>query len=320
MKFLIYGAGAIGLTYAWMLSSKHDVVVLVKSEKSKTAQCGYKFIVHDLREKNKRELKFEYRPKIVTGINGHYDAILVMVNRYQLKSVLPSLQGSNADIIFMQNNWDIQNEISPYLKPQQYLIGFPSQVGGGREENHIEVNIYGEGTVLAEIDGQRSNRLTKYKQAFEEAGLAVEIKKDILGWLKVHYLQQSISAGAILKAGGYHAFARDYKAVKEMVYAFREGVAVCNAFGINTKKIFPANMFNKPAPLVAIAMKSMFNNPDTIKMVTGHMKQGLEEWITGYYEVLRSGREKDVSMPVWESYKPFVDDFVKKSGINLPKI
>ena len=317
MRFLVYGAGVIGLTHAWLLSSKHDVTVLVKPEKIAVAQRGYRFNVHDLREKSKRSLQFDYHPNHVTDISGSYDAILVTVNRYQLKTVLPFLMNVNADIIFMQNHWDIQNEILPYLKPYQYLIGFPSQVGGGREDNHIEVNLYGEGTILGETDGQTTDRIVKYKKAFEQTGLTVEIKKNILNWLKVHYLQQSISAGAILKSGSYDAFVNSYKAVKEMVYAFREGIAVCNAYGLDTKKIFPANMFSKPAPIVALAMKSMFNKPDTVLMVTGHMKHGLEEWIFGYYEVLKSGEEKGVSIPVWKSYKPYVDNYVCKSGSDI---
>jgi len=314
MKFLIYGAGAIGLTYSWLLSSSHDVTVLVKPERVADVQSGYNFIVHDLREKPKHDLKFVYQPRIVTQIEDDYNAILVTVNRYQLKDVLPSLQNCKSDIIFMQNNWDIYNEVSQYLQPQHYLIGFPSQVGGGRENKRIEVNVYNEGTVLGEANGQMTERLGNYKQAFELAGLSVEIKDDILEWLKVHYLQQSISAGAILKAGDYHAFVKSYKAVKEMVYAFREGIAVCEAYGVDTKNIFPASMFRYPAPLVAIAMKKMFNQTDTIMMVTGHMKQGIKEWIVGYYEVLKSGEEKEVSMPMWKSYKSYVDDYVHGLG------
>jgi len=315
MKFLIYGAGAIGLTYSWLLSSSHDVTVLVKPERVTDTQSGYNFIVHDLREKPKHDFGFVYQPHIVTEIEDDYNAILVTVNRYQLKDVLPSLQNCKSDIIFMQNNWDIQNEISQYLQPQQYIIGFPSQVGGGRENNQIEVNVYNEGTVLGEENGQMTERLINYKQAFEQAGLSVELKTDILGWLKVHYLQQSVSAGAILKAGDYHAFATSYKAVKEMVYAFREGISVCEAYGVDTKNTFPASMFRYPAPLVAIAMKRMFNQTDTVMMVTGHMKQGIKEWIVGYYEVLKSGEEKGIFMPVWESYKSYVDDYVHKFGL-----
>jgi len=315
VKFLIYGAGAIGIAYSWLLSSSHDVTVLVKPEKAADAQSGYKLIVHDLREKPKHDFEFVYQPSIVTEIAEDYNAVLVTVNRYQLKDVLPSLQNCKSDIIFMQNNWNILNEISQYLKPHQYLFGFPSQVGGGRENNTIEINVYNEGTVLGEADGQMTERITNYQQAFELAGLSVEIKTDVLGWLKVHYLQQSISAGAILKAGDYHAFSTNYKAVKEMVYAFREGIAVCGAYGVDTKNTFPASLFRYPAPLVAIVMKRMFNQSDTVIMVTGHMKQGIKEWIVGYYEVLESGEKKGIPMTMWKSYKSYVDSYVSKFGL-----
>jgi ketopantoate reductase len=309
MKLLVCGAGTIGLTYGWLLSYQHEIDVLVKPEKS--VETKYSFIVHDLRQKPRQELNFEYQPRAVTEIGDGYDAVLVTVNRYQLKNALPLLRNCDADVIFMQNNWDIQSEIRQYLEPCRYLIGFPSQVGGGREENRIEVNIYSEGTILGEADGQTTERLIKYKEAFEQAGLSVELKPDVLGWLKVHYLQQSISAGAILKAGGYHAFAANYKAVKEMVYAFREGAMVCQACGIDTKRIFPASMFRYPAPLVAAVMKKMFNQSDTAVMVKGHMKQGLKEWVFGYYEVLKSGEDIGIPMPVWKSYKPFVDEYAE---------
>jgi ketopantoate reductase len=242
---------------------------LVKPDKLYNAQNGFNFIINDLRKKPKQKTAFIFKPNLVTEFNNDYDVILITVNRYQLKSVLPSLQNVKADIIFMQNNWDIENEISQYLKPEQYLIGFPSQVGGGREDNNIEVNVYNEGTILGETDGTVTQRLANYKRAFEESGLSVEIKTDILDWLKVHYLQQSISAGAILKAENYHSFAANYKAVKEMVYAFREGIKVCEAYGVNTKNIFPASLFRYPAPIVALAMKKMFNQEDTVAMVTG---------------------------------------------------
>lgn len=312
MKFLVYGGGTIGLSYAWLLSSAHQVDVLFRPSRAQAARQGFDFTVRDLRGKTVAEKRFHYQPQVVTEMNGAYQAVLVTVNRTQLASALPALQACPADIIFMQNHWDIQRELAPYLEPSRYLLGFPSQIGGGREGARVEVNLYGEGTVLGEADGAHSPRLERYKTAFEQAGLAVEVKSDMLDWMRVHYLQQSISAGAVLKAGSYQAFAASYPAVKEMVYAFREGVAVCAGYGVNTKKVFPASLFRLPAPLVARVMKRMLSQPDTAAMVTGHMKQGLPEWVAGYYEVLESGREKSVPMPVWASYRPYVDAYIKQ--------
>ncbi|MDR2931068.1 MAG: hypothetical protein LBV06_09235 [Propionibacteriaceae bacterium] len=314
MKFLIYGAGTIGLSYGWLLSAKHDVSVLVKPDKLSAATTGYSFTVHDLREKPRRDLQFEYRPTVVTQISEKYDAILVTVNRRQLKSVLPALQNSGADIIFMLNHWDLRSEVAPYLRPQEYLVGFPSQVGGGREGDHVEVNVYGAETVLGEVDGEVTPRLTTYKEAFDQAGLTVEVKTNVLDWLKVHYLQQSITAGAVLKAGDFRSFAHSRQAVKAMVQALREGVAVCAAYGVDTKHTFPANLLSKPTFLVVQFLTSMFTDPDTVLMVEGHMKHGLDEWIAGYYEVLNSGEEKGIAMPAWKAYKPYVDDYMDKSS------
>lgn len=308
MRFLIVGAGTIGLTYSWLLSFCHEVTVYIRPEKIAEYQQGYAFDIQDLRDKSDKQ--FNYIPKLTTNITQGYDAILIMVNRIQLADVLPLLHDCE-NIVFMLNHWDIESEVKHFLSPAQYLYGFPSQVGGGRESNQIKAVVFDEGTLLGEVNGETTARLTKLEQAFTQAGLSIEVKPDILNWMKVHYLQQSLSAGGIAKAGSYEDFAGSYWAIKEMVYAFREGMAVCEAQGINTKKIFPASMFRYPAFLVAWAMKGMFNKPETVTMVKGHMKQGMPEWITGFNEVLEDGLSAGLEMPIWKSYKPYVDSYLQ---------
>lgn len=56
----------------------------------------------------------------------------------------------------------------------------------------------------------------------------------------------------------------------------------------------------------------MFNQTITEKMITNHMKHGLQEWIMGFYEVSASGKAQGIPIPVWEKYKPFVDTYSKK--------
>ena len=92
MKVLIYGAGTIGLTYGWMLSNAHDIAVLVRGEKYEAATAGYSFDIWDLRGKAKERKTFQYIPSIVTNMEPIYDLILVTVNCYQLKEILPILK------------------------------------------------------------------------------------------------------------------------------------------------------------------------------------------------------------------------------------
>ncbi len=126
--------------------------------------------------------------------------------------------------------------------------------------------------------------------------------KHIFDWLKVHYLQQSITAGAVLENGDFERFAHDYGAVKKMVQAFREGVEVCRLQGVRTYKTFPANFFKLPLPIVAHTMQKMLLDSNTMEMVNNHMKKGLPEWIAGYREILQDGLEAGLPMTVWKSY------------------
>ena len=314
MKTLIIGAGTIGISYGWLLSSKNDVTFFIKEENNSRYVNGMELHVNDLRKHCKNAV-IKYKLKTTTTIDDDYDTIIVTVNRNQLAGVLPLLskKAGTADIIFMLNHWDIQNEINQYLNTENYFVGFPSQIGGGRTKNKLHITVFDQGTILGNPDRKHTSRILHYKGVFEAAGLTVEIRDDIFDWLKVHYLQQSLSAGAILKAGNYDLFSDSYTSVKEMIYAFREGLAVCEANGVNTKKIFPAKLFYYPAPLVAMMMKSMLRKSTTRKMIKGHMTHGLDEWITGYYEVLESGKENGINMPIWESYRIYVDTYMNRN-------
>lgn len=58
----------------------------------------------------------------------------------------------------------------------------------------------------------------------------------------------------------------------------------------------------------------MFNKPETDKMVTGHMKQGMPEWISDFREVLKDGKALGANMPIWKSYQTFVDGGIIRLG------
>ena len=311
MKILIMGAGTIGISYGWLLSSQNDVTYFIKENNRARYADEIELHINDLR-KNCNNAIIKYKLKTTTIIDDDYDTIIVTVNRNQLSGVLPLLSknAGTADIIFMLNHWDIQNEVEQYLDVEQYFVGFPSQIGGGREQNKLNITVFDHGTILGNPNGKHTHRILSHKGVFEAAGLTVEIREDIFDWLKVHYLQQSLSAGAILKAGSYDLFSDSYTSVKEMVYAFREGLAVCEADGVQTKKQFPAKLFYYPAPLIAVMMKAMFRQSTTREMIKNHMTHGLDEWITGYYEVLESGKENGISMPIWESYRIYVDIYI----------
>ncbi|MDD3339315.1 MAG: 2-dehydropantoate 2-reductase N-terminal domain-containing protein [Lachnospiraceae bacterium] len=311
MKYLVYGAGTIGTVYAYLLSRVHEVDILVKQEQVERISGGVDLTLKDLKKKSDIHEKKVFCPNCVTKIEKQYDGILVAVNRYQLRDVLPVLaikQQNTGYFAFMQNNWDIRSEIEQYIASDKYMIAFPSSVGGGRDDKGIEAILFDEPTRLG---GPCSFGIHDLQQALAQAKMNAYVDENIFDWLKVHYLQQSITAGAVLENGSFEAFAHSYGAVKKMVKAFREGIEVCRRQGVNTKKTFPANLFKLPTIIVAHTMQKMFLEQNTMEMVNNHMKKGLTEWITGYREVLADGLKNGLSMTVWKSYDTAIEEYLK---------
>lgn len=322
MKYLVCGAGTIGTTYAYLLSQAHDVDMLVKHEQSEKFSLGVNIALKDLKKKSNVYENTIFYPKCVTEIVKQYDGILVAVNRYQLKDILPLLaekqQYSNY-FAFMQNNWNIQSEIEQYLPDNKYIIAFPSSVGGGRDDKGVEAILFDEPTRLG---GQYQFGINNLQEGLKQVGIKTYYDYNIFDWLKVHYLQQSITAGAVLENGSFENFAYNYAAIKKMVRAFREGIEVCRLQGVNTKRTVPANLFRFPISIVAHIMQKMFLEQNTIEMVNNHMKKGLPEWIVGFNEVLEEGVKSGLSMDVWKSYNAAVEEYIKRACKNsdLPSI
>lgn len=316
MRYLVFGAGTIGTVYAYLLSQAHEVDIFVKQEQFEKISKGLVVALKDLRKHSDLYEERVFYPCCVTEIAKKYDGILVAVNRYQLKNILPILaekQHNAGYFVFMQNNWELKSEIEEYLAGDKYIIAFPSSVGGGRDDRGIEAILFDEATRLG---GQCRFGIDDFQKALSQAGIKTHFDNNIFGWLKVHYLQQSVTVGAVLENGGFEGFARDYMAVKKMVKAFREGIEVCRLQGVNTKKTFPANLFKLPVFIVAHTMQKMFLEQNTVEMVNNHMKKGLPEWVVGYREVLADGLEKGLSMTVWKSYDTAVEEYLKTNQIN----
>lgn len=315
MRYLIYGAGTIGITYGFMLSKYNEVDFLVKQKYVETFKNGIKICIKDLKNKDIDYKENTFFPNCVTEINKEYDGILVAVNRFQLEDVLKVLsekQEYTKYFAFMQNNWNIKDEINKYIEKDKYIIAFPSSVGGGRDDKGVNVILFDEATRLG---GECKFGIDDLQKSLNNLGIKTKFDNNIFDWLKVHYLQQSITAGAVLKNGSFENFSNDYNEVKKLVKAFREGIKVCKIQGVNTNKTFPAMFFKLPMFIIAHIMQKMFVEKNTVEMVNNHMKKGLPEWVVGYKEVLADGIKNGLSMSVWRSYDDAVEIYLNENRV-----
>ena len=123
-------------------------------------------------------------------------------------------------------------------------MGFPV-AGGGYNSGTLNGALLDE-IRLGELDGQSTPRLRRVKQMFEEAGLKVDIRADMIHWLWVHF-----AIGAAFKAGGASELLNGIPNLRKGILAGREALAVCQARAVNVKSFDDAKSFYLPAWLGA---------------------------------------------------------------------
>lgn len=304
MKVAIVGSGVIGLSYGWALSRAHEVVHLVRPERAAFYAQGFTMRVRDER-KGHPSGTFRYRPTLLTSPDDiQADVALVTTSALQLPQLTATLQilAGRMDIVMMMNHWDLPGALEGVLDPSQYLIGFPSQVGGGRVGHTISFTVFPTGTVLGYSGPNQTARINRIAKMFTDARFHVEIQQDMKSWLKVHCLQQSLAAGPILQAGGLNNLLSDRAAMRRMVQAYREGLHVARAEDANTNQTEIGKCFSLPTWLAVIALKYLLSRPLVSEMVQRHMAHGLEEWIFGYNHIRRSAKKHGIGTPALDSY------------------
>ena len=318
MKILIFGAGVIGVTYAWQLSEAGcDITLLARPDKAEQLkQNGIQIECLDTRGLKQTLTRTVYRPAIVSELRteGRYDLIIVAVNSHQISEVLPVLKekAGQTDILFFSNNWSGIEEIAQVLPPEQYFFGYPFKAGGGRDANGIQTVIFGTrftDTVLGEKDGTVSARVKRIHQALKKARMNPVISKDIVGYLQAHYIWAAANVGAYMQAGSYQRFASDWRGMRALYLAMREGFEVCRARGVDPARIWPTSFYYLPLFLLVPFSRMLYRMPVMQRMFEGHVLHSPAEMHAMYYEVLQSGKQHHISMPVYESYQPAVEQF-----------
>ena len=314
MKILIYGAGTIGLSYAWLLSSENNVEIFIKKEKMSLYKNGVTLSIKNLKNKETEYKNYLFYPKCTSTLDNTYDLIIITVNSMQLQNALQDLYKYKGKSIFLilQNNWNIQSALKPYFSLNDCVIGFPSSIGGGRNGTNLKVILFDAETLLGENSTGENEQTILIKNVFEASNIRSKIIKKIDEWLKVHALQQAVTSGAILEAGNYNDFVKNFLNVKKMILAWREGILLCEYLGISTKNIFPSRYLFFPTVLITLLIKFVLQQANTSDMIKGHLNSGLVEWAMQYKEILTLAENIGFSMPTWKSYNSFVTNYLKE--------
>lgn len=311
MKIMIFGAGAIGSIYGYFLSQgNNEVFHFVREARSRELGSGLHVKILDGRNpKEVREIDSTYALRMVTDFSEQrsFDLILVSIKHGSLDDALNVLRTNNVqgDILFFNGLWKDYSSLDASIPRERYLWGYP--VAGGNVD-YANAQLEGailDNVLLAEIDGQTTQRYARIVNLFESAGIKVESPKSILHWIWIH---MAINAGVIstcLKYGSARAFMDDTKALREGILTMRETLQVAAAKGADLDEckaevrtyylpvIFSGFMFKRVFKKNILARKIMelHNNLDD-----------LYELCTDVYE---SARALGISTPLFDQKSGF---------------
>ena len=220
--------------------------------------------------------------------------------------ILPLLKENigNADLLIFNGKWDGFENVDKFFPRSKYLWGYPV-AGGGYNAQGLNAALL-DNVILGELDGQVTPRLERIKQMFEVANLKVDVQKNILHWLWVHFAFNCGLIAAAFKAGGPDELLNSIPRLHDGILAGHETLAICEARGVDVKSFEDAKAFYQPAWLGASAFSmNMKTNLMARKIVQTHT--ALDELQVMYRDVLKSGEEMKIPMPHYLSLKSYVD-------------
>ena len=308
MDVCVVGSGVIGSIYGHALAEAgNDVTHFVRPGHGARLREGVEVRLLDARTEGEDEVRVTYRPRVVEVLDADrpYELIVASVRHYQVPELLPVLAAGAgaAEILFFNNLWTSFEPVDAYLRGR-YLWGFPV-AGGGFEGRVLHAAVLGD-VQLGCPAGRPGERVERTSQVFSGCDFHVEIQVDILAWLWVHFAVEAGVIATAIKAGGVDGFLGSVDHIADAVLAVRDALAVVRARGVNVGTQPAAQMFAAPEYVVAQGIKELYEaEPAARRIMERHT--GGEELKRIYLDVVGTGRELGVAMPVLEPLRPFVE-------------
>lgn len=320
MRVLVVGAGIIGSIYGWALAeSGHHVVHLVRSGRAAAFRDGLPLDLFDRRKGRKRNVRTLYRVKAVETLSptDSFELVIVPVKHYALlqtlKEVVPKVGAS--EFLLLTQNWRGTKDIDSILPRTRYIYG-DAKAGG----------TFSEGTLVAALkaidigsaEGEPSALARKAAAVFASADIETPLHSDMLHYLWIQYATTGGLWAALIHARSIDAMLNDRKATSAALTAACECLQVVKQRGVVLSQYPEIRPFLTNSALrrrLNIWMTCwMFRRDEYTKRCSGHAFGDPVEVKTFYDDLIASGHDLGVSMPVMESYAEAITRFAINSG------
>ena len=320
MKVLIIGAGVIGTIYGWAISEAgHDVVHVVRTGQASRLARGVAIDMFDKRRRHERRNMSHYDIKVVESLDASsygFDMVIVPIHHYELVDTLKQFapRAKNAGFVLLTQNWQGTAEVDSILPQNHYLYG-DVKAGGAFRDDVLVATI---STIdLGQASGRHDDCLTKGIDLFESADLKPRLRENIIHYLWVQY---AIAGGlwpALVRAGSFETLLRDRHTSELALTAARECLDVVARRGVDLSKYPETRMYYKRSFILRQAavmmMKFMFRHNEYAKRSSAHALANAREIKTFFYDLLNTGHQLHVDMPIMTSFQPDIEEFWLKA-------
>jgi 2-dehydropantoate 2-reductase len=315
MKLLVVGAGIIGDIYGWALAEAgHAVTHLVRPGKSAQFANGLKIDMYDTRKGRKRSFIGTYVIQVTETLHSTdgYELVIVPTKHYHLAETLKQVvpQTEEADYLLLTQNWRGTHEIDALLPPSRYVYG-DAKAGGAFEGDTLVATI--SSIDIGQVGGRRDEVLSKAVALCRSADLPAHVHDNILHYLWVQY---AITGGlwpALVRAGSFQEVLGNRQIGKQGLRAAGECLEIVARRGVDLKKYPEARMYLNTSPvavwMASLAIKFMFRFNKAVRRSSLHALNDAEEVRVFFYDLLNTGRELGVAMPVMGSFEPDIRRF-----------
>jgi 2-dehydropantoate 2-reductase len=315
MHVLVVGAGIIGSIYGWALAeSGHYVVHLVRSGRAGAFRDGLPLDVFDRRKGHERNFRGLYRQHAVEMVSptDTFELVIVPVKHYALvqtlKEVVPKVGA--AEFLLLTQNWRGTDDIDSILPRSRYIYG-DAKAGGAFSEGTLVAAL--KGIDIGSPEGEPSALARRFEGLFASADIPTRLHSDMLYYLWIQYAITGGLWAALMQAGNLDAMLNDPEATSAALRAACECVEVVKRRGAvlsrypETKPFLTNSALRKRVNLWMTCW--MFRHDEYTKRCSSHAFGDPVEVTMFYDDLITTGRDLGVSMPVMDSYADSIRRF-----------
>jgi len=319
MRVLVVGAGIIGTIYGWALAeSGHHVVHLVRPGRAAGLRNGLAVDLFDRRKGHKRNFTGLYNLRAAETLSpaSAFEWIIVPTKHYALPQTLAEIvpQAGNADFLLLTQNWSGTAEIDAILSRSRYVFG-DAKAGGTFSGGALVATL--SAIDIGPPEGVPSLLANKAAALFASADIKTLLHPDMLHYLWIQYAITGGMWAALIHAGSFDTILADHKLGNLASLAARECLEVVKQRGValseypETAPFLTNSVLRKR--IYGWLMSWMFRHDEYTKRCSAHAFGDPTEGRTFYKDLIVTGHELGVPMPVMDSFAEDIRRFANSS-------